>query len=57
MELAPKWYRNDYKKFVKENPSLRDEDILQEIEALEAGEDLYAIYNDIDEVDDEDDEG
>ena len=53
MELAPKWYRDDYKKFVMENPSLRDEDILQEIESIEAGEDLYAIYNDNDEDDDE----
>jgi len=51
MELAPKWYRDDYKKFVKENPSLFDENILEEIEALE---NMYEI-NDNDGDDDEDD--
>ena len=35
MDSAPKWYRSQYKQFLKENPSLQDENIFKEMETLE----------------------
>ena len=35
MKDAPKWYRDMYKKFAKENPTKKDNEILKEIRFLE----------------------